>query len=96
VITRSLHNILEATGLVCSVFIGVLDCWRHLSRVRLELADRLGDEFVRIVPELCVLEDFRVRIGDDSVADHLLDEEKLRFDVEEFDLDCCFSWCSIV
>jgi hypothetical protein len=87
VITRSLHNILEATGLVCSVFIGVLDCWRHLSRVRLGLTDGLGDEFVCVVPELCVLEDSRVRVGD---------EEKLRFDVEEFDLDCCFSRCSIV
>ena len=72
-IIRSLHNTLEVTGLVCSVFIGVLDCWRHLLCVRLGLADGLGDEFVRVVPELCVLEDFRVRVGDEGVAVLLLD-----------------------
>jgi hypothetical protein len=44
VITRSLHNTSEDSGLVCSVFNVVVDFWR----VRLELANDLGDGFVRV------------------------------------------------
>jgi hypothetical protein len=41
---------------------------------------------------LCVLEDFRVRGGDEGVADQLLDKEEfrkkeLRFDVKELRFD---------
>lgn len=74
-----------------SIFIGVLDCWRHFLCVGFGLRGGLGGEFVRDVPDLCVLSVFRVHLVDRDDADLLLDEEKLRFVVEKFDLDCCYS-----
>ena len=90
-ITRSLHNTSEATDLVFSVFIGVLDCWHHFLCIRFGLTGGLGGEFFRDVLDLCVLSVFRVLVVDGDDAGLLLDEEELRFDVVEFDLNCCFS-----
>lgn len=51
----------------------------------------LGSDFVRDVLDLRVLAVFCDREVDEDDAEFLLDEEVLRFDAEEFDLDCCLS-----
>lgn len=70
---------------------GVLVCWRNSLCVRFELTGGLGGDFVRDVPYLRVLAAFCDREVDGDDAEFLLDEEELRFDEEEFDLDCCLS-----
>ena len=92
-ITRLLHNTSWSAGRVWSVLVGVLHSWRQLC-VRLGLVDGLGGELVRDAPDLCLLAAFRVFDGD--VDDLLLEEEELRFELEEFDLAFCLSWYSIV
>lgn len=93
VVTMSLCNTSEDAGRVSSVLVGVLDFWRHGLRVcvRFELSDELVGEFVRVVPESGFFEVFRLPVGDGGDAVLLLDEEGLRLEVEEFDLDGCFS-----
>ena len=57
--------------------------------MRLGLVDGLGGELVRDAPGLCFLAAFRVFDGD--VDDLLLEEEELRFELEEVDLAFCLS-----
>lgn len=65
VMTRSLDNDSDATGLVCPVVNGVVDRRRHWLCVRLSLGGGLGDAAVRGVSDLWSVVCFLRRVGDE-------------------------------
>lgn len=61
-----------------------------LVRVCLSRADgRIWRRVRPCYPELCFFAVCRLLVGDGGDSDLLLDEEELRLDVQEFDLDDC-------